>query len=183
MKQKHGNDDRDKGDSDAALFREAVRGVKPLVTDRRTGAVRKPAPRARFARAGRLAALDEDAPRVLAGSPEEIDGVFRRPGIQEAVLRKLRRGRYGLQGEIDLHGLRVGQASRALREFLADALALNARCVRIVHGKGLRSGSKGPVVKMAVSSILRQSNSVMAYVRARPDDGGSGALYVLLARD
>jgi DNA-nicking Smr family endonuclease len=181
VKHKHGGD-RDPGD-DASLFREAVRGVKKLVTERPPAPPRKPAPRARFTRAGRRAALEDDTAVALPASPEELADSFRRPGIQESVLRKLRRGRYGLQGEIDLHGLRVDDAKRALREFLADALALNARCVRIVHGKGLRSGSKGPVLKMAVSHILRASNSVMAYVPARPDDGGSGATYVLLARD
>jgi DNA-nicking Smr family endonuclease len=181
VKHKHGSG-REEGD-EVSLFREAVRGVKELVTDRQGSAPRKPVPRARFTRAGRLTPLEEDAPGMLAASPDERDGVFHRPGIQETVLRKLRRGRYGLQGEIDLHGLRVGEAKRALREFLADALALNARCVRIIHGKGIRSGSKGPVLRTAVSNILRASNSVMAYVPARPDDGGTGAMYVLLARD
>jgi DNA-nicking Smr family endonuclease len=181
VKHKPGSD-RDKGD-DTSLFREAVRGVRKLVTDRHASVPRKPAPRARFTRAGRTAALEEDMAVVVPDLPDELDGAFRRPGIQETVLRKLRRGRYGLQGEIDLHGLRVEDAKRALREFLADALALNARCVRIVHGKGLRSGTKGPVLKVAVSHILRASNSVMAYVPARPEDGGTGATYVLLARD
>jgi DNA-nicking Smr family endonuclease len=178
-KDRHGKQ-QEEGD-DASLFREAVRDVKRLVTDR-PGPSRKP-PRARFARR-RLPELPEDEPPgVMASAPAELDGVFRRPGIQETVLRKLRRGRYGLQGEIDLHGMRVDEARKALREFLADALALNARCVRIVHGKGLRSGTRGPVLKTAVSTILRHCNSVMAYVPARPDDGGSGAMYVLLARD
>lgn len=182
MKHKPGSE-RDKGD-DASLFREAVRGVRKLVTERQAALPRKKAPpRARFTHAGRIAALDEE-PSILASDlPDERDGVFRRPGIQETVLRKLRRGRYGLQGEIDLHGLRVEDARRALRDFLADALALNARCVRIIHGKGLRSGTAGPVLKTAVGNILRASNSVMAYVPAPPEDGGSGATYVLLARD
>lgn len=181
MKHKHGSD-REEGD-DVTLFREAVRGVKKLVTDRQASAPRQPAARARFTRAGGRAAFEDAAPGVLAASPDERDGVFHRPGIQETVLRKLRRGRYGLQGEIDLHGLRVEDAKRALREFLADALALNARCVRIIHGKGIRSGPQGPVLRTAVSNLLRASNSVMAYVPARPDDGGTGAMYVLLARD
>jgi DNA-nicking Smr family endonuclease len=181
VKHKQGSDGG-KGD-DSALFREAVRGVKKLVTDRQAPTPRKPVPRARFTRAGRLAAIEDDAPGFGAEVPDELDGVFRRPGIQESVVRKLRRGRYGLQGEIDLHGLRADDAKRALREFLADALALNARCVRIVHGKGLRSGGQGPVLKSIVAHILRASSSVMAYVPARPDDGGTGAMYVLLARD
>ncbi len=179
-KDRHGKQ-QEEGD-DASLFREAVRDVKRLVTDRPHSA-RKPARRARLARRSLPELPGEDMPGVIAGAPPERDGVFRRPGIQETVLRKLRRGRYGLQGEIDLHGMRVEEARKALRDFLADALALNARCVRIVHGKGLRSGTRGPVLKSAVSAILRHCNSVMAYVPARPDDGGSGAMYVLLARD
>jgi DNA-nicking Smr family endonuclease len=180
VKQRHGKEHED-GD-DVSLFREAVRDVKPLVTDRHRS-TRKPVPRARFARRDLPELIEDESPGVMAGAPAERDGVFRRPGIQESVLRKLRRGRYGLQGEIDLHGMRVEEARKALREFLSDALALNARCVRIVHGKGLRSGTRGPVLKSAVSTILRHCNSVMAYVPARPDDGGSGAMYVLLARD
>jgi DNA-nicking Smr family endonuclease len=167
---------------DASLFREAVRDVKRLVTDR-PSPPRKPMQRARLARRSHPGLPRDESPGVMAGAPAERDGVFRRPGIQESVLRKLRRGRYGLQGEIDLHGMRVDEARKALREFLADALELNARCVRIVHGKGLRSGTRGPVVKTAVTTILRHCNSVMAYVPARPDDGGSGAMYVLLSRD
>ncbi len=178
-KDRHGKE-QEQGD-DASLFREAVRDVKRLVTDR-PGPPRKP-PRARFARRPLRELPEDEPPGVAVSAPAELDGVFRRPGIQETVLRKLRRGRYGLQGEIDLHGMRVDEARKALREFLADALALNARCVRIVHGKGLRSGTRGPVLKTAVSTILRHCNSVMAYVPARPDDGGSGAMYVLLARD
>jgi len=181
VKHKQGSDRGQ--DDDSSLFREAVRGVKKLTTDRQVSAPRKPPSRARFTRAGRLDSLVEDVPLALGDVEDTTDGVFRRPGIQETVLRKLRRGRYGLQGEIDLHGLRADDAKRALREFLVDALALNARCVRIVHGKGLRSGTKGPVLRAVVSHILRASNSVMAYVPARPDDGGSGATYVLLARD
>jgi DNA-nicking Smr family endonuclease len=179
---KHGHGKEQEEGDDASLFREAVRDVKRLVTERPTPP-RKPTPRARFVRRTLPELPEEDTPGVLAGAPPELDGVFRRPGIQETVLRKLRRGRYGLQGDIDLHGMRVEEARKALREFLADALELNARCVRIVHGKGLRSGTRGPVLKTAVSTILRHCNSVMAYVPARPDDGGSGAMYVLLARD
>jgi DNA-nicking Smr family endonuclease len=179
-KQRPGKEQED--GEDAALFREAVRDVKRLVTDR-PHPPGKPVSRSRLARRSRPQLPEDDAPGVVAGTPPERDGVFRRPGIQETVLRKLRRGRYGLQGEIDLHGMRVDEARKALRDFLADALALNARCVRIVHGKGLRSGTRGPVIKTTVSTILRHCNSVMAYVPARPDDGGSGAMYVLLARD
>jgi DNA-nicking Smr family endonuclease len=169
-------------DSDARLFREAVGDVKPLRHDRFAPAPRKRTGKARFSRANRLASLDESLhgaekdPLVERG--EALS--FRRPGVSESVLRKLRRGEYGIEGEIDLHGLTVEQAKRGLREFLVVALARRVGCVRIIHGKGLRSGH-GPVLKSLVSGVLRRTSAVVAYVSARPVDGGTGAVYVLLS--
>jgi DNA-nicking Smr family endonuclease len=88
-----------------------------------------------------------------------------------------------VQREIDLHGLTVAEAKQALRQFLIAALEARVRCVRIIHGKGLRSGHRGPVLKSAVSAVLRRSGAVLAYVSARPVDGGTGAVYVLLGGD
>jgi DNA-nicking Smr family endonuclease len=101
--------------------------------------------------------------------------------VPESVLRKLRRGEFGLDGELDLHGLNVAQAKHALHDFLAGALARHALCVRIVHGKGLGSGSRGPVIKSAVDAVLRQTSAVAAYVSASREDGGTGAVIVLLS--
>jgi DNA-nicking Smr family endonuclease len=172
---------------DTRLFREAVRDVKPLgrraqVADPPSRA-RRPRPAARFTRADRLAVLEESLREefidpALAGG-EEL--VFHRAGVQPAVLRKLRRGDYRVQGEIDLHGLTVAEAKQALREFLAEALVRQWRCVRIIHGKGLRSGHRGPVLKGMVSAMLRKLGPVLAYVSARQVDGGTGAVYVLLS--
>jgi DNA-nicking Smr family endonuclease len=97
------------------------------------------------------------------------------------VLRKLRRGQYRVQAELDLHGLTVPEAKEELRAFLADALEHHIRCVRVIHGKGLRSGHRGPVLKGVVSNVLRRVGPVLAYVSARHVDGGTGAVYVLLA--
>jgi DNA-nicking Smr family endonuclease len=176
-----GDDDPDDGD-EARLFRDAVRGVKPLAA--RAPAPRpKPRPRARFTRADRAAVLREslgaEPPDPALAGGEEL--VYHRPGLQSAVLRRLRRGEYRVQREIDLHGLTVAEAKQALREFLIEALEQQVRCVRIVHGKGLRSGHRGPVLKSAVDAVLRRSGAVLAYVSARPADGGTGAVYVLLA--
>src|SRR5262249_7661008 len=168
---------------DAHLFREAVRDVKPLTQEAPGPEPRRPAPRARFTRADRLAVLREslegDAADPELASGEEL--VFTRGGVQRGVLRKLRRGQYRVQAEIDLHGLTVPEAKEELRAFLAESLERHFRCVRIVHGKGLRSGHRGPVLKGAVSSVLRRVGPVLAYVSARQVDGGTGALYVLLA--
>lgn len=173
---------------DARLFREAVRDVKPLghptpAADQPSKLPRRPRPAARFSRADRLAVLEESLrddiiDPALAGG-EEL--VFRRAGIQLSVLRKLRRGDYRVQGEIDLHGLTVAEAKQALREFLGQALLRQWRCVRIVHGKGLRSGHRGPVLKGMVGTMLRKLGPVLAYVSARQVDGGTGAVYVLLS--
>jgi DNA-nicking Smr family endonuclease len=167
---------------DSELFRKAVGEVKPLVHDRHVSAPRRPPARARFARQDRFAVLQEslhgDAGNPLVAAGDEL--VFRRPGVQDSVLRKLRRGQYRVEGEIDLHGLTVAEAKQALREFLADALALGARCVRVVHGKGLRSGHRGPVLKNAANVVLRRTGAVVAFVSARQVDGGTGAVYVLL---
>ncbi|MBS0422150.1 MAG: Smr/MutS family protein [Proteobacteria bacterium] len=171
-------------DDDADLFREAVRDVKPLAFDVPAAEpARRPPPKARFTRADRYAVLQESL-YTDTGDPELASGeelVFAREGIQKTVLRKLRRGQYRVQAEIDLHGLTVAEAKEAVRAFLAKALEHQFRCVRIVHGKGLRSGHRGPVLKSAISGVLRRVAPVLAYVSARQVDGGTGALYVLLA--
>ena len=171
-------------ENDAHLFREAVRDVKPLAHDvPAVKPARRPPPRARFTRADRHAVLQESL-YTDTGDPELASGeelVFARDGVQKVILRKLRRGQYRVQAEIDLHGLTVPEAKQALRTFLAQALERHIRCVRIIHGKGLRSGHRGPVLKGAVSSVLRRVGPVLAYVSARHVDGGTGALYVLLA--
>ena len=170
-------------ENDSRLFRDAVQGVKPLDGPQNPPERPKPRPAARFSRADRLAVLEEslreppDDPTLAGG--EEL--VFHREGVRQTVLRTLRRGGYRVQGEIDLHGLSVIEARQALREFLARALLNHWRCVRIVHGKGLRSGTRGPVLKGLVGSVLRKLDPVVAYVSARPVDGGTGAVYVLLS--
>jgi len=172
-------------EDDTALFREATRGVKPL---KRAVAVPQapPRPRARHARAQRAQVLEEmlpqtlrgltDAPALSAGDPSS----FARPGVTAATLRKLRRGQCRVQAQLDLHGLTQAEATLQLCEFLRAALQRDARCVRIVHGKGLRSGPKGPVLRQQVNSVLRRTPQVLAFTSARQVDGGTGALYVLL---
>jgi DNA-nicking Smr family endonuclease len=105
---------------------------------------------------------------------------FRRPGIGMDVTRKLRRGEWSIQAEIDLHGLRSEEAREALSQFLRDAHRQGLRCVRVVHGKGLGSPGRAPVLKGKVHSWLVQKNEVLAFVQARADEGGAGAVVVLL---
>jgi DNA-nicking Smr family endonuclease len=168
---------------ETALFREATRDVRRLEHDRHVSRAAKPAPRARFTRAGRTAILEESS----GAAPVDRDlaagelASYARPGVQRSVLQRLRRGHYRVQAELDLHGLTAQQGKEVLRGFLAEALQRNVRCVRIIHGKGLRSGPRGPVLKAMVTSLLRGSSHVLAFVSARGVEGGTGAVHALLA--
>lgn len=105
---------------------------------------------------------------------------FRRPGIGVEITRRLRAGHWSIQRQLDLHGLRVDEAREALGDFIRHARKTGLRCVRVVHGKGLGSPGKSPVLKGRVQRWLVQKNEVLAFVQARPMDGGAGALVVLL---
>ena len=171
------------GDDDPNAFRRAMAGVRPLPM--RPAAPARPRPRAvaRLTRADRHDLLHES--HAMAADPAvlETDGelTFRRPHVRDEAFRKLRRGRFAVEAEIDLHGLHRHAAQEALRQFLNDCVHRGLRCVRVIHGKGLRSGNGGPVLKLVVHHWLRKVENVAAFVTARPADGGSGAVHVLLA--
>ena len=118
----------------------------------------------------------DDIPDVETG--EEL--LFARPGLQHSVMRKLRRGQYVIESELDLHGHTVAEAREALSHFFADACTLRKRCVRVIHGKGNSSAGKLPILKGKVNNWLRQKKEVLAFCSARRNDGGTGAVYVLL---
>ena len=170
-------------DDEVEIFRAAMRGVRPLATPVRAPLVRRrPAARARFSGAERAAVLRES----LAPPPLELDIQpgdslqYRQVGVPETVLRRLRRGDYRIEAEIDLHGMTVAVARAQLRKFLLASLAHRRQCLRIVHGKGLRSGPRGPVVRNAALGLLRRSDRVLAFTSAAMRDGGTGATLVLL---
>ena len=170
-------------ESDDDLFRAAMRDVKRIPeTQTQAQSPPKPPPRARFKRADELAVLRESllppSDEATLATGDEL--AFRRPHVPEAVLLKLRRGQYAIDGEIDLHGLNGAQAKAALRDFVAEAVARGSRCVRIIHGKGRRSGPRGPVLKNIVNQWLQRSDFVLAFGSARTVDGGNGATDVLL---
>ncbi len=106
---------------------------------------------------------------------------FRRRHIGQDVVRRLRRGQWAIQAQVDLHGLRRDEAREALQAFLRLSRRLGHRCVRVVHGKGLGSPGKSPVLKSRVRAWLIQSRTVLAFVQARASQGGHGAVIVLLA--
>lgn len=171
-------------EEDRALFRAAVRGVKPLKQPQPPPERARSRPRAASRRADDARVLVDslalDAHDLDVETGDELG--FRREGISESVLRRLRRGEYAIRDEIDLHGMTQDEARAALGAFLAEAVSQGQRCVRIIHGKGLGSGHRGPVLKSAVNRWLRRHGAVVAFCSARRNDGGTGALYVLLAR-
>jgi DNA-nicking Smr family endonuclease len=170
-------------DDDRELFRRALADAKPLRTKRRAAEViRKPAPQARFSRADEAAALREsleaDIDATESHGGESLR--FHRPSVGRRTMRKLARGNFSVQDEIDLHGMTVAEAKPRLAEFIERCAREGRLCVRIVHGKGRGSGQRGPVLKQKVNRWLRQWDTVLAFVSTRQVHGGTGALYVLL---
>jgi DNA-nicking Smr family endonuclease len=94
----------------------------------------------------------------------------------------LKRGDFALDAEIDLHGLRVAEARSELQAFLRDCIAQGLHSVRVIHGKGTRSGPEGPILKPSVHHWLSQWDEVLAFASSQPRHGGNGAVYVLLKR-
>ena len=183
-------DDADDAAADAQAFRAAVHGVTPLAQTASAAGLAKPPARARRRKAAiaDAANLDEAMPLIgeqalhTTGAAMTGDEAlsFQRAGVRIQTLRRLRRGLYPVENELDLHGFSQAAARQQLADFIAQSRDAGCRCVRIVHGKGYRSGARGPVLKAAVNLWLRRHLDVMAFVSARAIDGGSGAVYVLL---
>ncbi|MEM1261845.1 MAG: Smr/MutS family protein [Pseudomonadota bacterium] len=170
-------------DSDDELFRRSVADVKPLANNDRIEPYRPPVrPDARFRRADDADVLaeslspDREALEQLTGARLS----HRRRDVSERTIKRLARGDYRIQSEIDLHGMTAAEAKAALAEFISTASRDGLSAVRVVHGKGLGSGPRGPVLKAVVNRTLRRNAAVLAFVSARLVDGGTGALYVLL---
>lgn len=178
-------------DEDAALFLEMVGEVRPV----RDTVPRAPPPPPRTAdeisipseEAESLARLAElvsgEGPFELADSDEFIEGAVH--GFDERVLRKLRTGAFSFQAHVDLHGLTKEQAKSELEQFIQRSQVAGKRCVLVVHGRGLHSKDQIPVLKQSVQVWLshgRAAKHVLAFCSARPQDGGVGAVYVLLRR-
>jgi len=176
--------ERREREREANLFRNTVGVVEPLRTAARVSApLPRPQPIAHQRLADNEAALqeslsDEFSIDTLLEIDEELS--FVRGGIGPDVLRKLRGGGWVTQDQLDLHGLRTDQARTALSQFVRDSVKRGMRCVRIIHGKGLGSLGKKPVLKNKVRNWLVQKEEVLAFCQARAADGGSGALMVLL---
>ena len=169
---------------EANLFRLAIGEVQVLPpSDRMEPFTVKPLPIARQHLADEQAALYESlSDEMDIESLLETDQAlsFARDGVGPEVVRKLRKGHWVIQDQLDLHGLRRDQARTSLAEFLRDAGKRGIRCVRIIHGKGHGSRGREPILKQLVLRWLVQKNEVLAFCVARASDGGNGALVVLL---
>ncbi len=172
-------------DNDIDEFRRAFSDATPLKVENRVPEAKpKPKPRARFSRADEREALKEslhdDIDTIEHGYGAALR--FQRASVGRRTMRKLARGGYSVQAEIDLHGMTVAEAKQRLADFIEYSVISGNLCVRIVHGKGLGSGHRGPVLKNAINRWLRNWDSVLAFVSTRQVDGGTGAVYVLLQR-
>ena len=180
-----------KAKAEKEFFAHAVGPIKPLPLRHRPGhrASLPPVQAAPIAVQHQLDELavmrealsDEFDAETLLDTDDALS--YRRTGIGIDVTRKLRKGGWSIQGQVDLHGLRREDAREALVDFIKDAARMGWRCVRVVHGKGLGSPGKTPVLKGKVQSWLIQKQEVLAFVQARPAHGGAGALVVLLAQN
>lgn len=167
------------------LFKRAVGAVKPLAHAPRVSLSGEPAKPLALQQmldddnVLRESLSDDFDVSTLLDTDDELS--YRRSGIGTDVTQKLRKGHWSLQGQIDLHGLRSDEAREALGQFIRDAHKRGWRCVRVVHGKGLGSPGKTPVLKSKVQRWLVQKNEVLAFVQAKGSEGGAGALVVLLS--
>jgi DNA-nicking Smr family endonuclease len=163
-------------------FAEAVGPVRPLKAslNRVPNTLPQPVRRRRQSPAGYLAEsrIPNPADRFIRSGD---DLLFCRADVSARILDQLRRGQFAIEADIDLHGLTELAAETTLRRYLQRALRSRYRCIRVVHGKGQRSGPLGPVIKESVAFWLRHWDVVQAFASARPRDGGSGASLVLLA--
>ena len=174
--------------AEIALFREAVKDAAPIEKNDRADTSRpKPKPHASHREADEIAALEASQlamyPSPMSwdiGADIEDEQSFLRGAVSPDLLRKLRRGQWTIDAEIDLHGHSQDEAHAALMEFMRKARVTGWRCVRIIHGKGLSSHQKIPILRNKVRRWLQQKDEVLAYCEPRPNGGGSGAVLVLL---
>ncbi len=170
------------GDDDTTLFREAMRDVRPLAGTRKI--TRVYSKHQSFPRSGGVSASSDIQNILTDGWRQEVEEneewSFARPGLQRYTLRKLRRGNWPVQDELDLHGFNRDEARRILVIFLNKGILRGLRCVRVIHGRGLSSKNCKPVLKILTGNWLMQHTDVLAFCQALPEHGGSGAVLILL---
>jgi DNA-nicking Smr family endonuclease len=171
---------------DAELFRREMADARPLeVEPRVVHEPPRPAPVPRQRLKDEEAVLEELLDTPAPGEDLDLETGeelrYLRPGYPPRLIKRLRRGDFVVRQHLDLHHMTHDVARDALIRFVADAVEADAGCVRVVHGKGLRS-KRGPVLKTMTNRLLRRHPSVVAFTSCRPVDGGTGAVVVLLKR-
>ena len=169
---------------DIALFREEIGEVEHIAQDKIHPITNPPKPIPRF----RQQRLDHDFDDTFSehyeppavGSEETLN--FRRSGIQDRLFSKLRTGQIHIEAELDLHGMTIPIAHDALAKFIHDCKHYQIRCTRIIHGKGWGSKHHKPILKSKLNGWLQHSEDILAFCSAPIEDGGTGAVYVLLRR-
>ena len=173
-------------EEDLQFFRNEVSDVRPLVSEKRVETVKnQPSPRPQHNQHGHY--FEELSEQEIMSDPVDLQDAivedvlsFARAGIQQKVQKKLRRGEFPIEDELDLHGYTVIEAKIAIQDFISECKRRHIRYMRIIHGKGYRSEQKIPILKTHVAYWLPQHKDVMAFSSALPNDGGTGALYVIL---
>jgi DNA-nicking Smr family endonuclease len=187
MAKKQGSNTKTASDEsdDSGIFRRVMADARPLQQEPRALTPRRIKARAQSRRQDEREVLRE-SPSHAPHAAEVMSGEglrFQRPAVSRRIFRKLARGGFRVQAALDLHGMTAAEAAVALRDFVNDSCLRGFSCVRIVHGKGLGSGTRGPILKRKVDALLRSWDQVLAFVSTRQVDGGTGAVYVLLSPD
>ncbi len=167
---------------DRSLFRESIGAVDAYPDKADVPRPAPPLPSARMSEADEQAVLGELLTHPIDAWASELGDPLKylKQGASPKLLRQLGRGAFAVREEFDLHRMTVPMAEKALARFLDDCIREDLLCVRVVHGKGLRSGSRGPVLKAMVDRMLRRRGDVLAYRSAPDREGGSGAVVILL---
>jgi DNA-nicking Smr family endonuclease len=169
-------------EEDLRFFEEAVGPVRQIHAKERADLRQQPAPEPKQFLLDEARVSDELMRSAIDPADIEVgeELSYLKDGLSPRILRRLKRGQYSIADEIDLHQMTVAVARTAVKEFLDAARRQGRLCVKIIHGKGLRSRAEGPVVKRLVDGLLRRRADVLAFASAKPAEGGTGAVVVLL---
>lgn len=176
---------KDDEENDYALFRQHVADVRPLASKRVTH--KRPKPKARAIK------REEDDKEVMSSLMESLHDLadielgdelfYARSDLPGNIIKKLKQGKFSIQDQLDLHQMDRHAAQQSILMFIEEMGRKNKRCIRIIHGKGLGSGHKGPVLKQVTNKVLQKHPNVLAFCSAKAVHGGTGAVYVLLGKN
>ena len=171
-------------EEDALLFAKAIGPVRPIAGQTHIVARKRPSPEPLQSRLDEARVPSEMITSAIDPALIEVgeELSYLKDGLSPRLLQQLKRGRFSIADEIDLHQMTTVVARVAVKQFIDESRRRGAHCVKIIHGKGLRSRAEGPVLKRMVDGMLRQRGDVLAFASAKPAEGGTGAVIVLLQR-